>query len=59
MATPRTLRLPLEISLASPSYGPDGQRIAFSSSRNDGRNVYVMSASGQDEKALTLARVHP
>ena len=36
-----------------PDWSPDGRRIAFSSSRNGGDDVYVMRANGRHVRQLT------
>ncbi len=36
-----------------PRFSPDGTRIAFTSDRNGGDNVWVMNADGSDPKAVT------
>src|SRR5690606_32083379 len=36
-----------------PRFSPDGTKIAFTSDRNGGDNVWVMNADGSDPKALT------
>jgi len=36
-----------------PIYSPDGEKIAFSSSRNDGSALYVMNADGTNPINLT------
>ena len=37
-----------------PSWSPDGQRIAFSSSRERAVEIYVMEANGRDQKRITF-----
>ena len=36
-----------------PAWSPDGQKIAFSSERDDALNIYVMNADGSDVARLT------
>ena len=38
---------------ASPSWSPDGQRIAFSSDRDGNSEIYVMNADGSNQQNLT------
>jgi TolB protein len=40
----------------SPVYSPDGSRIAFTSGRSSRPHIYVMSADGTNQKALTQGR---
>jgi Tol biopolymer transport system component len=48
LATGRTQRLTRDrVSDMDPAWSPDGQRIAFTTSRGLGRHVYVMSATGE------------
>lgn len=39
---------------ATPVWSPDGNKIAFSSLRNGGRDVYVMDADGGNQRRLTF-----
>ena len=42
-----------------PLWSPDGSRIAFTSSRNGGEEVYVMNADGSTERRLTVTQRPP
>ena len=47
LATGRTQRLTRDRTFdGDPEWSPDGQKIAFTSTRGDGQHVYVMSATG-------------
>jgi TolB protein len=37
----------------SPSWGPDGKRIAFVSDRDDSYNIYTMTPTGTDQRQVT------
>lgn len=37
----------------SPSWGPDGKRIAFVSDRDDAFNIYTMTPTGDDQRPVT------
>lgn len=43
----------IEDDAIGPDWSPDGSRIAFSSSRDGGRNLYTMKSDGSDVKKLT------
>jgi len=41
-----------------PRYSPDGSRIAFTSDRGGGDNIWVMNRDGSEPKAVTEEKVH-
>ena len=38
---------------AEPAWSPDGRKIAFRSTRNGNREIYVMNADGSGKRNLT------
>ena len=47
-----------EVSDSSPSWSPDGSRIAFDSDRSGNREIYVMNVDGSDQTRLTYNETH-
>ena len=57
-ARPGNLQLTINLISMTPSWFPDGKRIAFQSNRTGKMEVWVMNADGSGQRQVTDAKLH-